>query len=258
MLLRIGENISGRIRKSNEIAVIALEKQLTEYKMRVKLGAFLLNIVVMLCMFTFLLSWLTQQANLVATKEMISIPITIGFVLIFIYIMLDLKFPLAIFGFTTHNWRKAITESILFTLLMCILTVLLKVLLIKTTGEYAGHDIFEPHLFTKPGLNNEGIWWLVLSYPLIVVPLQELMVRGGLQSALNVFLTGRFVTLKSIFVSNLMFSTAHLLFGINIACLVFISGLYFGWLYSRQPTLIGVIIAHAILGLWGLAIVGFF
>jgi membrane protease YdiL (CAAX protease family) len=89
-----------------------------------------------------------------------------------------------------------------------------------------------------------------------VTPLQELIVRGGLQGPLEVFLTEKNSTIKAIIVSNLMFATVHLFLGMDIAILVFFAGLYFGWLYSRHHTLIGVILAHGILGTWATMIIG--
>src|SRR4029078_5304491 len=126
----------------------------------------------------------------------------------------------------------------------------------KTTITYFHHPIFEPFLQihtekTTAYLSKEEIWWIVfLAYLCVIVPLQELIVRGGLQSTLEAFLAEKHVTLKAIIVSNFLFSTTHLFLGIQISLLVFVGGIYFGWIYSRCHTLIGAIIAHAILGIW--------
>jgi len=42
-----------------------------------------------------------------------------------------------------------------------------------------------------------------------------------------------------------------------LAVIVFPLGLFWEWLYDRNPTLIGVIVSHVALGLLGLFIVGF-
>ena len=38
---------------------------------------------------------------------------------------------------------------------------------------------------------------------------------------------------------------------------VFVTGLFWGWLYSRQHSLVGVSVSHLLLGLTALEIVGF-
>ena len=59
----------------------------------------------------------------------------------------------------------------------------------------------------------------------------------------------------AVLVSNLLFSAMHLFMSLEIALLVFIPGVYFGWLYSRTHNLLGVWIAHALVGTIGLSIV---
>jgi membrane protease YdiL (CAAX protease family) len=105
---------------------------------------------------------------------------------------------------------------------------------------------------------NPSKWWTFLFiYILIVVPLQEFVARGSLQGPLEEFLSSKYKVLLAILVSNLLFSTMHLFMSLEIALLTFIPGVYFGWLYSRTHNLLGVWIAHAIVGTIGLSIVGF-
>jgi len=54
----------------------------------------------------------------------------------------------------------------------------------------------------------------------------------------------------------LIFSTAHLFMSFQIGILVFVGGLYLGWLYSRTHNLVGVWVAHWLLGSWALSVVG--
>lgn len=60
----------------------------------------------------------------------------------------------------------------------------------------------------------------------------------------------------AIFLSNLIFSTMHLFMSVNLALLIFLAGIYFGWLYSRTRNLLGVTLAHALLGAWWFWIIG--
>jgi len=264
MLLHITESISSRIRQTNTAVVEALEKQLNEFKMRAGLGKLMINMVVTLCLFSFFLSWITNQESGAVASTVVSLPLTLGFVGLFFSIMKSSELPLRTFGLTTQNWRKAVTESILFTAALCILIELGKWILTHTTQKYIGHPIFEPYItiHLAQGMNaltQKEWWWIIfVLYFFVISPVQELIVRGGLQGPLEVFLTGKYTPLKAILVSNLMFSTGHLFLGINVSLMVFLAGVYFGWLYSRHHTLIGVTIAHAMLGIWATMIVGFY
>ncbi len=263
ILRRITENITSRMRQTNTTVVAALEKQLKEYKMRAGLGTFMINSILAVCLFSFFLAWITKQENGAIASTAVSLPLTLGFVALFFSIVKSSKLPLSTFGLTTKNWGRSVTESILFTLILCALIELTKWILIHHSQQYMGQPLFEPyitlHLQQGSGhLSKQDLWWMImLVYCLVISPLQELIVRGGLQGPLEVFLPGKHSIAKAILVSNFMFSTSHLFLGINVALMVFLAGLYFGWLYSRHHTLIGVIIAHGMLGVWATMVVGF-
>lgn len=263
LLMHLTESLTGRIRQTNIAVVEAMEKQLYEFKMRDGLGKFLINVVITLCLFAYFLSWIsTEQADTIAST-VITLPLTLGFLVLFFTIIKGSELPLSVFGLTTKNWRKAVIESIGFTVILCAMSQLLKWILIHTTQKYTGHPLFEPYITINltddsSGLTKEKVWWMIfLIYWLIVTPLQELIARGGLQGPLEIFIPGKYRVFKAILISNLMFSTAHLFMGIPISLMVFVAGLYFGWLYSRHHTLIGVILAHGILGTWATMVVGF-
>ncbi len=258
IIVRIAENVGGRIRETNTAVVEALEKQISEYKMQTGLGLFMVNIIVALCLFAYILSWATQREAGEATSSIIAIPVTTGFLLLFLIMMKTSKLPLRIFGLTTRYWRRAFIEAVVFSFILCGAVVCLKWLFVYTTVRYAGHPIFEPFLNINLKPDTSNIILTVALYWLIVIPMQELMVRGGLQSPLELFLTGRYVKAKAIVISNLMFSIILLVLSFELALLAFFAGLYFGWLYSRNHTLIGVIVAHIILGTWAFNVVGFY
>ena len=71
------------------------------------------------------------------------------------------------------------------------------------------------------------------------------------------FLTGKYRVLVSILLSNLLFSATHLHVSVKLALLVFPVGVFWGWLYNRHTTVIGIIVSHIIVGLFALFVVGF-
>lgn len=91
----------------------------------------------------------------------------------------------------------------------------------------------------------------------IFTPIQEFIARGGVQSSFQEFLSGRSRKLIALLIANLMFSMTHLHLSTTFAMMVFVPGLFWGWLYSRRQTLVGVCASHLIIGLFAYYVVGF-
>src|SRR5690606_26830326 len=85
---------------------------------------------------------------------------------------------------------------------------------------------------------------------------QELIVRGALQSMLERFLTGRYRRLRAITVCTLLFSVSHLHTGLLFTLVVLIPGFCWGLLFARNRNLIGVIVSHVIIGLYVFFVLG--
>jgi membrane protease YdiL (CAAX protease family) len=96
--------------------------------------------------------------------------------------------------------------------------------------------------------------WLdtTVAYGLYVLlsPMQEFVARGVIQGCLQHMLSGRHATWRAILVSNAVFSISHQHLGLGYALLVFVPGLFWGWLYQRHRSLVGVSVSHVLIGLW--------
>jgi membrane protease YdiL (CAAX protease family) len=105
----------------------------------------------------------------------------------------------------------------------------------------------------SPWVSPAGLAATVTAYLLyaLLSPVQEFVARGLMQGALAKMLTGPQVPLKSILLANAVFSVSHQHLGLAYALAVFVPGLFWGWLYHRQGSLLGVSISHVIIGLWG-------
>jgi hypothetical protein len=98
-------------------------------------------------------------------------------------------------------------------------------------------------------------------YYTVLIPLQELWVRGGLQTSIEeVFAEHPRRSLLAIVLSNAAFAPLHLhvapYFGV-LAPMMFVLGLPLGWLYARHRSLLGVSLAHVIIVLWALRVLNF-
>ena len=146
-------------------------------------------------------------------------------------------------------------EGIVFTLPFIVVIVAVKWALIHTLPHYMGRPLVEG--LTAMNADPKTWWTFLVIYILLVAPLQEFLSRGGLQGPLEEFLSSKHKVPLSILVSNLLFAALHLFMSLEIGLLVFVPGVYFGWLYSRTHNLLGVWIAHALVGTVALSIVGF-
>lgn len=251
----LSRNIGERLRHSNDVALQAMEKQLDEFKTRVTLGNFFVYIVIMLSLFTFSLDGLKYIMNVGKNSSYITLPLTLAFFIFFIFFIKTSNFPLSTFGLTLVNWKRAIKEGIVFTIPFAALIVAVKLILINSVPHYMGRELIEG--LASMNADPKTWWMFLIIYVLVIAPLQELLSRGGLQGPLEEFISSKYKVPLAILVSNLLFSTLHLFMSLEIGLLVFIPGVYFGWLYSRTHNLLGVWIAHALVGTVGLSIVGF-
>jgi hypothetical protein len=258
----ITKNLSLNLRKANDIVVKTMIKHLAEYKIRNMMGVFSGYAIIMLSFYSFLLYGLNSFFHSVSSTTFIGVPIGIFFLISFIIFVKCTNMPWRFFGITTDGWKKAMFEGIVFTIPIILFLPIFKLILIATVPSYQSRMLFEPYTdLNLLNLDNGHIkitWMIsVMLYIFISVPLQELIVRGGCQSPLQEFLVSKYKNIIAIVISNLIFETQHLIISFRYALLALIPGFYFGWLYSRHHTLIGVILAHILLGFFGTWVIGF-
>ena len=182
--------------------------------------------------------------------------VSAGIILVFflgcLLIIRRSKLPLGLFGLTLKNWKFSVRESMVWTFIIMAAMLLLKWSLINFVPALQGHPLIQFQPFEQKYQTFNFILYGMHS------PIQEFIVRGVLQGSLQHFFVGKNITIKSVIVSNGLFAATHVhLFGGLLAVLVFVTGLFWGWLYSRHENLIGVSISHILIGWWGLFILSF-
>ena len=130
-------------------------------------------------------------------------------------------------------------------------TCALPIFLVHTVPDMMGAPVFEL------SRSEDAVTVVVsaIAYA-ISAPVQEMVARSGMQSSFMMFLTSRHKVWWSIFLSTFLFSSIHLHVSVILAVLVFPFGLFWGWLYARRPTLVGVSLSHVAIGLFALYVVG--
>jgi len=256
LMTNLAKGIGKRLRSTNDAVVDSLRRELRHTKARVVMGKLIITVIVILSVYIMVLKLLEELHYKFFSSTLVSAPLIAIFGVIVYWEIAKTGYPLRFYGLTLRNWRPAVKESLLVTILMLALMVLFKWILIHTTTEYANHPLFElKMLHPNPGITESLALFGLLIY-LIFVPLQELIVRGALQSSFQELLISPHKTLMSILLSNLLFSVTHFHISIVVGLSVFLPGLFWGWLYSRHRTLVGVSISHQIFGIWALSIIG--
>jgi hypothetical protein len=167
--------------------------------------------------------------------------------------MISSEYPLNFYGLTLKNWKWSLVEGILWSIPAMACTVLLKWIMIQV--RHLDVPLIQGYQEAFRNLSPTMIFILIAAY-LLLTPLQELVVRGGVQSSLQQFLSGKYRVMLAIIVSNLIFSMTHLHMSIAMGLFVLFYGIYWGFLYARQGNLVGVSVSHLLVGGFGFFVVG--
>lgn len=248
-----GEKISKRLRYTNEVTVEVLKERLA-------IGNFAVNIIAITTLYAISLQMLQKLKSYMSNSTLVTIIVLSMFCYFIISMMLKSGYPLKTFGITTENWKKSIIESFIYTIPFLVLIMVLKYCLILFIPRLNNVPLFDPTAIFKTAADiNMKVYFAALFGYIIFVPIQELIVRSGIQSALQKFLSGsKFKTRWSaIILSNILFAGGHSHISAGFALSVFLPGIFWGWLYAKQNSLIGVSISHILIGVWAAFIVGF-
>jgi membrane protease YdiL (CAAX protease family) len=232
----------------------ALETLAQVNRIRERMGHFLINIIVVLCFYAVVLAGSSRLPYDVGITILISADLLLGLVLAGILIVLKRGIhSLEFYGLTNRQWIKRVINSIVYSSPIIATIVLAKWIVIQFVPSLCSLDLFTGRLTQYP---LQYRYLIELAVYIALIPIQEFVVRGVLQGSLQEFLTGRHVRLKAILLSNLLFAIFHLFASPYFAMASFLPGIFWGWLYSRQRSLIGVIASHTLIGVWALYFVG--
>ena len=254
MQLNLAREMAHKIRHSTASAVRHLETSLVEAQTRVEMGLFMSRVLIGTCLYMFALVLLQPLKTLVPDSAVFSVVILLGFAFGLWLNIRTSMFPASAYGFTLAGWRAALTEATLFSLPVLAAIVGLKWILMRHSPAFVDRNLFD---FYRPSGLGTGRTLAVVAAYAFFVPIQEMVARSGIQSSMMMFLRPRHRVSMSIFMSTLLFSSTHLHTSLEFALLVFPMGLFWGWLYSRHPTLVGVIFSHLLIGIWAVFVVSF-
>jgi len=251
MTSRMMKNMAGyvadRLNKTSANEVKALKIELQNSILNSKANLFFSYVIGLLCVYNLVIHLITNLSKDANRASLISAAIIIIFSGVLALMIRQSKLPAKIFGLTLTNWKPAVKESLLWSAVLIVSFITIKWALIHYVPKYKALSLFDFNLTQQKYLAFNFILYGLHS------PVQEFIARGVLQGSLKHFFKGNNVTLRAIIVSNALFSATHvhLLNGL-LGVIVFVPGLFWGWLYSRHNNLIGVSISHLLIGWTGL------
>lgn len=254
MIQNMAKGLVQRVRVTNDTVIDALRNDLRHAKAQVAMGVLIVNVLTMVAFYMIILKLLEVMHVQVTQSSLVTVPVMVAFTTATFYIIKKSGYPLELYGLTFKNWRQSIVESFFMTIALVVVTIIAKFIFIHYVPAYSARSLFDGEIWVRDFPLRTELFILIIY--LLFVPLQELVVRGLLQSSFQEFLTGKNKIFVAIFLSNLLFSVAHFHFPIVVASVVFFTGLFWGWLYSRHHTLVGVILSHQFIGVWGLFVLG--
>jgi len=260
---RLLGNLTGylgrRLRDVSEVTVVALERELELAQTRVAMGNFITYVIFIMIAYGFVLRLIDDLASVAADTTLVTIPIILGFAVPLYVMMRRSGQPIATYGLTWEGAGRAALDAVVWTLPLLAACVLLKAVLVQTLPNLAGAPIFRLGGFLDPKAAPGEAWFtfsLSLAY-LGLIPVQEFIARGALQGPLQRFLVGPHATALAIVIANGMFTASHLYLSTTFALIAMLPGFLWGWLYARHGTLVAPVVSHALVGWWGLFVLGF-
>ena len=258
--LELAKGVVDKMRTLGQMTAHAMGRERKEMRLRHEASTSLIYIIGILCVFALMIDGLRQLRWLVPADFVVTTLILVPIAVALAVQLNWSRVPLAEVGLTTRGWRKAVVESLVFSVLFVGLMVAIKAGLLLFVPAYANTPMFD--LFAYDRRANplfDSLWtaWAIrLAVYVVECPLQEFVARGVLQSSLQRILTVRHARAMAIVLASLIFATMHLYTTSTDALAVVVPGMAWGWLYSRHGTLIGVTLSHLIIGVTAMFVLG--
>lgn len=251
--------LAEKLRFTNQVTVKKMEESLEQALARNVLGVFMIGIFWFVGLYTISLTSLILVEKQLANTTFLSVGLIIFFATGIVTAMKLTGLPLKHFGISLDNWRKKCIQAVGYSIPIMIAALLLKISIIYFNGNPNHIAIFSGFAEGMiDGTFNLKLYVFVTFFYAFLIPIQELSARCALQSTFSSFLPGNetFRTWNAILLSNLIFSSVHSHLSLMFAAVTFVPGIFWGWLFHKQHSLLSVTISHIMIGVWTIFIVG--
>jgi len=142
------------------------------------------------------------------------------------------------FGLNTIRAKQSIVESVVISFL---------VVGLLCAGKYVLMNLYPERFPHRYIMSWEHFDYTYITY-LVIAPLQEFITRGVVQTSLQRLLVGRHLVLLAIMITSFLFGSLHVFSSFYLGLTATLTGWLWGWMYYRHQNLIGVSIAHFLIG----------
>jgi CRP-like cAMP-binding protein len=243
ILTSVSEGLARKLRQTSQVTVDSMRRQLDDARARLAMGQFIVKVMGVSIAYMYLLGALTSLSKRLPSTTLIAAPMLFAIAVVVGSGIAASPYPISAYGFNLKNWRRALRESLAYTVLLMVAMIAAKWLLLRLLG---AHDLplFE---LGRSSLSREALLVATLTYT-VFVPIQEIVARSGVQSSLQLFLNGPRAPLIANLLATLLFCALHLHLSIAASVAVLPVALFWGWLYARQDSLLGVCVSHVLVG----------
>jgi CheY-like chemotaxis protein/membrane protease YdiL (CAAX protease family) len=252
--MAIGTIMSQRINYSDKALAISLTHRLAENELKRTAGGYVITMACLLGFYTLAMRGLVGSELKGAARAISSTTMILIFAMPLFVILRKGPIKAHKLGLTFQGARTAVIDAVKLSFVFVVMLIAAKALLVAYVPAFHDGMVFEfSQTFTRYTPAGDFDW---LFYALnvcvyaLVVPVQEIIARCGLQSLLVEFLYGsdRRRAITAILASNIVFAAAHSHLNVGFAAVTFVGGLFFGWVFHRNRSIVGVSVAHFMLG----------
>lgn len=246
-----------QLRRMNQVTIEEVKEKLNQSILKEEAVKFFISLVVVLLIYEFILGSYLEWGEILKdpiVHQILTPGIIVVLAVMGILHVKNSRYPLEDFGLTWGDWKKDVPESLIWTGIFVAIILGLKFMATLIPGtNYYGQAVFD----TSNLLDFDAMTlFIIYAGYTILVPIQEFCARGVMQTGLMRVLDGPYKQLYSILLSSGLFSAFHLFQNMKFALLTFIPGIFWGYMYDRQQSLLGVSISHIIIGLLAITLIG--
>lgn len=251
LMRNVSRELCDRVRKQSDTTVKSL-------LMQVSMARFLVNFLLVSSLYTLGIGVLLRLDYPFAGTTFLSLALLVVFMGVVVRFMFKSGLPMSAYGLTLRNWRPALREALIASAIFMALAVVVKMVVVRTFPSMAGKPLidFEGSFTDYNATFTWSAWWLYVALYSLFSPVQEFVVRGGIQGALQQFMSAGSEAPTAAhrwmanLIANCVFAAVHTHVSVSFALMAFVPGVLWGWLYSRHPTVVGIAISHIVVGVW--------
>lgn len=243
----LAELLMDRQRALSDRQIGILRRSQQQERERREFGVFF-SVIVILVGIDHAVAELSRNARVDVTSQTFSWGALLVFALPLIFFVVFTRQPLSVFGLGLQGWRKSLREGLLLSVPLALMAVAAKWAFQQLGWIDADAPIFTTRTFLDSALLLPGLPGILIGrvQGFLHHFTQELLMRGVVQGSLY-RLYARPSPLPAILATSSIFATAHMFISLPFALITFVGGCFFGWVYSRHETLLGVTVLHFLL-----------